>query len=117
MLQAWWNDTMVYSDQFFDMTIAISTNTDADDIATRFNELQMIRTSFEQADYPVFVASARHLMLNSMAQVMWSFQEFFAGNDEIARTYMSNAQMALQDLQNEVYKLGLPRYPVSERLH
>lgn len=108
---------MIYSDQFFDTTVAISMNTEANDVATRFNELQMIRTSFEQADYPVFVASARHLMLSSMAQVLLSFQEFFAGNDEIARVYMSSAQNVLSDLQNEVYKLGLPRYPISEHLH
>ncbi|GEM_PF-2242116 len=117
MLQAWWCDTLVYSDHFFDTTVAISMNSQADDRAARFNELQMIRASFEQSDYPTFAASARQYLLNSMGEVLLSFQEFFSGNAEIARVYMSSAQQALHELENEVYRLGLPRHPVNERLH
>lgn len=117
MLQAWWCDTLVYSDHFFDTTVAISMNNQSDDRAARFNELQMIRTSFQQADYPTFAASARQYLLNSMGEVLLSFQEFFSGNAEIARVYMSSAQQALHELENEVYRLGLPRHPVNERLH
>jgi hypothetical protein len=117
MLQAWWSDAMIYSDQFFDMTVSISMNTNADDVAARFNELQMIRSSFEQADFPPFVASARQCLLKGMAEVLLSFQEFFSGNADIARVYMSSAQTALQELENEVYRLGLPKHPTNERLH
>jgi hypothetical protein len=110
VLQAWWEDAMVYSNYFFDMTATLGTK-GQDELAALFAELQMIRTSFEQAEYPNFVMSARQHLLNSMAEVVLSFQAFFEGNTDYARLYMQTAQAELLELQSEVYRLGLPRFP------
>jgi len=106
MLQAWWDEALIYSDHFFDTTATLS-DTEGDDMVSLFDELQMIRRSFEGAEYPVFVSTARQYLLNSMAEVTLSFRAFFAGDAGAARVYMHTAQEELRNLQDEVDRLGL----------
>lgn len=108
IMHAWWDETLIYSDKFFDTTATIS-EIENEEAIPLMGELQMIRESFEQAEYPQFVSYARQHLLRSMAEVMLSFQAFFSGEADTARIYMQTAQSELFRLQNEVDRLGLSR--------
>lgn len=116
MLQAWWDETLIYSDRFFDTTANIA-GTEDDEMMKLYSELRMIRTSFQQADYPPLVMTARQYLLNSMAEVMLSLKAFFAGEPEVARFYMQTAQRELENLQSEVLRLGLGSIGGGQHLH
>lgn len=116
MFQAWWEETLIYSDHFFDTTATITAQ-ESDDQYSMFSELQMIRMSFESADYPYFVSEARQYLLNSMAEVMLSFRAFFNGDTNSARLYMQTAQHELLSLQDEIDRLGFSFPSVEPYIH
>ncbi len=116
IMHAWWDETLIYSDKFFDTTATIS-EIEHYEVIPLMGELQMIRESFEQAEFPPFVTYARQHLLNSMAEVMLSFQAFFSGDTDIARIYMQTAQSELLHLQNEVDRLGLSRPGIAPYIH
>jgi len=116
VLYAWWDETLIYSDKFFDTTATIS-EMDVEEVIPLMGELQLIRESFEQAEFPLHVSYARQHLLNSMGEVMLSFQAFFAGNTDVARIYMQTAQTELMSLQSEVDRLGLTRLGQTPYVH
>ena len=105
-VHAWWSDTLVYSDYFFDVTTLLEFDSIDSDPNTLFQELVMIRHSFEEADYPPCATTARYHLLNSMSQVMEGFKAFLVGNIEVARNLMANAQYELFRLEDEMNRLG-----------
>lgn len=107
---------MVYSDAFFDTTATIGAKVTGD-VLPLLSELQMIRSSFERAEYPFFVSAARAHLLSSMAEVVLSFRAFMAGEPETARIYMRAAQDYLEHMHDEVDRLGLPQSPPTPTLH
>ena len=116
-VHAWWTETQIYSDYFFDMTATLKFDAVDENTIFRFQELRMIRLSFEEADFPPCATSARTHLLNSMSQVMEGFKAFVAGNVDVARTSMSMAQDELYSLEDELYRLGVTVLYVKERLH
>ncbi len=115
-LQAWWDETLIYSDQFFDTTATLSAYDD-EEMLPLFGELQSIRQSFANAEYPTTVSDARQCLLNSMAEVMLSFQAFFAGDANAARLYMQTAQYELHNLQQEMDRIGMGAMSGSGLVH
>ncbi|MEQ8673182.1 MAG: hypothetical protein RLP44_20175 [Aggregatilineales bacterium] len=106
ILQAWWDEALIYSDHFFDTTANLNGN-ESNEKLSLFSELRNIRDSFENAEYPHLVGGARQYLLNSMSEVMLSFRAFFAGDAEAARIYMHAAQHELINLQLEMDRLGV----------
>jgi hypothetical protein len=109
VLTKWWEDTLIYSDRFFDTTSTLSSDANIDRLML-FTELQMIRSSFELADYPPFVANQRQHLLNSMSNVLLSFEAFFDGNVQLAQAHMQMAEDSLLTLQIEVHRLGISNF-------
>lgn len=107
-LQAWWDETLIYSDQFFDTTADISTR-EANEVMSLYNELQALRNSYSQHDCPRDAAEIRQHLLNSMTEVVLSFQAYFNGDPESARFYMQAAEIELIYLQQKADEMGLPR--------
>jgi hypothetical protein len=117
-VQAWWDDTLIYSNHFFDMTATLRFDALETDVVILYHELEMIRTSFEEADYPYAVTDARRHLLNSMNKVMNGFHEFISGNIEAARQHMTKAQRDLRNLEDELARLGIPTsYNENQLLH
>ena len=106
-VHAWWSDTIIYSDYFFDMTASLQFDTFNNDAAVLFQELTMIRHSFAEADYPECVSLARSHLLNSMNQVMAGLKAFIAGNVEAAHSSMNTAQNELFYLEDELNRIGV----------
>lgn len=106
ILQAWWDEALIYSDHFFDTTANLNAFESHDKLPL-YGELRNIRDSFENAEYPHFVSGARQYLLNSMSEVMLSFRAYFAGDAEAARLYMHTAQHELLNLQAEMDRLGV----------
>jgi len=117
-VQAWWDDTLIYSNHFFDMTATLRFDALETDVIILYHELQMIRASFEEADCPFVAMDARQYLLNSMNKVMNGFHEFITGNIESARQHMTKAQRDLRNLEDELARLGIPTwYSENQRLH
>lgn len=112
-LHAWWSDAQVYSDYFFDMTVTLKFDALETDLSASYRELEMIRASFEQADFPPSAYFARQHLLNSMSSVMSGFQQFVVGNVEIARRHMDSAERELTHMEGELARLGILNAPVA----
>lgn len=108
-LQAWWDETLIYSDHFFDTTADISTRDQHGEMLQLYLELQSIRVSYEKRDFPFDVGEIRQHLLNSMTEVVLSFQAYFNGDPDIARYYMQTAEVELTHLQMKADDMGLPR--------
>lgn len=115
-LHAWWTDAQVYSDYFFDMTVALKFDALETDLTASYRELDMIRTSFEQADFPASAYYARQHLLNSMSRVMSGFKHFVVGNVEIARQLMDSAERELTHMEGELARLGILNTPAAPLL-
>lgn len=116
-LHAWWNDTVIYSDQFFDATSALNFETLEFDVTNIFHELMMIRHSFAEADYPDCAKEARTHLLRSMNLVVIGFKEFMGGNTDCARRLMSDAQTELHQLEYALARIGVPVMYLEQRVH
>lgn len=108
-LQAWWDQTLMYSDHFFDTTADISTRNEGEEMLQLYVELQSIRLSYEIQHYPQRVSEIRQHLLNSMTEVVLSFQAYFSGKRDVARFYMQTAEVELMNLQHKADDMGLPR--------
>lgn len=108
-LQAWWDETLIFSDHFFDTTADISTRNQHDEMLQLYMELQSIRFAYEKCTFPKGVGEIRQHLLNSMTEVVLSFQAFFAGDTRAARLYMQAAEFELMSLQHKADALGLSR--------
>jgi hypothetical protein len=82
-LAAWWSDAQVYSEYFFSTTASLRFDQPDPDLMAGYHELQMIRRSFEQADFPPRATFARQHLLNSMSKIM-SGLRLLTGNAEAA---------------------------------
>ncbi len=116
-LQAWWDETLIFSDHFFDTTADISTRNQHDEMLQLYMELQSIRFAYEKCTFPKGVGEIRQHLLNSMTEVVLSFQAYFDGNPDTARYYMQTAEVELTSLQSKADDMGLPRLTDDIVLH